>query len=208
MNTLLKIIAIGFLMSQFIGCASSKLVDMWHDPTFNTEPLGNVLVVAVRKDAAKRRIWEDAFTNDLVKHSVTATSSYHLFPDALPDTDQLISASRANGFDGVMVIRILPTETKRQFVQGYTTVAENVRYSSYWQRYRSYYTEIDHPGYIDSQKVAVHTIEVLTTGNGGHLIWSATSKTPNPRFETNVQNTIADLVLPDLKQKNVIHAKK
>jgi len=78
-----------------------------------------MLVVDVRKDAAKRRIWEDAFANALAKHGVAAISSYTLFPDAPPDTNQLITTVQTNGFDGMIVIRRLPTETDMRYVPGF-----------------------------------------------------------------------------------------
>jgi hypothetical protein len=45
------------------------------------------MAIAVRNNPVKRRIWEDAFVNELSKNGVNATSSYHLFPDALADTN-------------------------------------------------------------------------------------------------------------------------
>jgi hypothetical protein len=100
-----------------------------------------------------------------------------LFPDAPPDTDQVLGAVKTNNFDGVMVVRKLPTEMNKHYVQGYTTTDY---YSPYWLSYSSYFSQTEHPGYLDTQKVAIRAIEVTTTGNNGRLIWSATSKTPDP----------------------------
>jgi hypothetical protein len=220
MNSLLKAVAVaalGCLISQMCGCASSSLVNVWHDPSFKAPPLSKMLVIAVRKDATKRRIWEDAFAGELVKHGVTVTSSYSLFPDAPPDTNQVIATVQTNGFDGVLVVLRLPTETDKQYIQGYTTIQQDVRngpsynsayYSPYWQRYWTYYREIDHPGYVDSQKVAIRAIDVTTTGNGGRLIWSATSRTPDPGSVPDIQSGIAGLVIAELTQRGIISSKK
>jgi hypothetical protein len=190
------------------GCVSSStLVDKWYDPSLKAPPLGKMLVIAVRKDATKRRIWEDAFAGELAKHGVAATSSYSLFPDALPDTDQVIATVKANGFDGILAILRLRTETDKQYIQGYTTQIQDVRYSPYWNRYLTFYRDIVHPGYIDSQKVAMSAIDVTTTGNGGRLIWSATSRTPDPGSVTDVQRGIAGLVISELAQRSVIISK-
>jgi hypothetical protein len=212
MNTLWKAViaaALGCFISQMCGCASSSLVDIWHDPSFKAPPLSNMLVIAVSKDAAKRRIWEDAFTGELSKQGVAVTSSYSLFPDAPPDTNQVIASALAKGFDGILVILRLPTETNTQYIPGYTTYTEqNARYSSYWQRYRTYYLEIEHPGYVDSQTVAIRAIDVTTTGNDGRLIWSARSRTPDPGSVIDVQLGIAGLVIPDLVQRRIISSRK
>jgi hypothetical protein len=167
-----------------------------------------MLVIAARNDATKRRIWEDAFAVELAKHGVMATSSYSLFPDAPPDTNQVSTTAQANGFDGILVVLRLPPEKYTQYIPGYTSVEQDVRYSYYWQRYWTYYREIEHPGYIDSQSVAIRAIDISTTGNGGRLIWSATSRTPDPGSVMDLQSGIADLVISELAQRGIIRPKK
>jgi hypothetical protein len=211
MNRFLKVVAVGALgclIGLMCSCASSSLVDKWYDPGFQAPPLTKMLVIAVGKNATKRRIWEDAFTKSLSEHGVTATQSYSLFAEAPPDTDQVAATVQTNGFDGIMVILRLPTETNTQFIQGYTSTEQDMRYSFYWQRYWTVYREIDHPGYVDTQTVAIRTIDVTTTGNHGRLIWSATSRTPDPGSVTDVQGGIADLVISELAQRKFIGPKK
>ncbi len=240
--------ALCYLISQMCSCASSNLVDIWHDSSFKAPPLSKMLVIAVRKDATKRRIWEDAFAGELVKHGVAATSSYRLFPDTPPDTNQVIATVRANDFDGILAILRLPTETNLQRIPGYTTTELDERiprytttepeeripghrttergeripeyttteqderyipyFGPYWKRYYTYYREIEHPGYIDTQTVDVRAIDITTTGPGGRLIWSATSKTPDPGSVTDVQRGIVNLVLSELGQRGIINSGK
>jgi hypothetical protein len=196
------------LIIQICGCVSSStLVDKWYDPSFKVSPLGKMLVIAVRKDATKRRIWEDAFVNELAKHGVAATSSYSLFPDAPPDTNQVIAKVKDNGFDGILAILMLQTETNKQFIKGYTTQIQDVRYSPYWDRYWTFYRNVVHPDYVDSQTVDIRAIDVTTTGNGGRLIWSATSRTPDPGSVTDVQRGIAGLVISELSRRSIIGSK-
>jgi hypothetical protein len=202
------VVVLGGLFSFFITCAPSTLMSVWHDPSLHQPKLGKMLVVAVRKDAVKRRIWEDAFAGQLKLHGVTAISSYTLFPDTLPDSGRINAAVQGSGFDGILAILRLPNETTTEVVQGYTTTEQNVRYSTYWERYMTYYTEIDHPGFIDSQTVAVRAIDIATTGKGGHMIWSAISRTPDPRNVTDLQSGVAGLVTDNLAKQGIIGSKK
>lgn len=200
-----------FTLTHF-GCISSTLVNKWTNPSFLDAPLQKILVIAVKKDATRRRIWEDAFTGELNRQGVTATSSYQLFPDTPPDTDQVITAVKDKGFDGIIAILILPTETIKEFYPGYTAYVQNARYipyyESYWQRYRTYYRIIEHPGFIDSQAVDFRAIDVSTTANGIRLIWSATSRTPDPAEVTDVQKGIVHLVLDELEHQRIISFNK
>ena len=197
------------LISQLSGCASSSsLVDVWNDDSFKSPPLSKVFVVAVRKDPVKRRIWEDAFAAKLSKHGVVATVSYSQFPDSLPDTNQITNTVQINRYDGILVVRRLPTITTKQNVPGYTSIEMNPGYVSYWERYWTYYREVNHPSYIDSQKVAINAIDVSTTGNSGRLIWSATSQTPDPASVTDVQIGVVDLVISQLQKQSIINSKK
>lgn len=211
MNSLLKTVAVavlGGLFGQVAGCAPSSLVNIWHDPSFQAPPLDKMLVVAVRKDATKRRLWEDAFAGELAQHGVAAAPSYSLFPDAPPDTSQLVATVQEQGFDGVLVILRLPNETDTHYVQGYTSVETERFYSPYWQRYVAYEHEVEQPGYIDSQTIAIRGIEVTTTGNGGRLVWGATSRTPDPGSMTDIRSGIASLVIADLAKRGIIGPRK
>jgi hypothetical protein len=219
MNVLRRTLAaaiLGCLMSQILGCASSNLVAQWKDASFQAPPLGKMLIIAARKDAAKRRMWEDAFSAELVKRGVVSISSYSLFPDAPPDTNQILASAQKNAFDGILVILRMPTETKTKYVKENMTTDRDVRYGDYtnpafsslhrpyWQRYNTYYRDIEHPAYIDSQSVDIRAIDVTTTGNGGRLIWSATSRTPNPGSVLEVQRGVARLVISGLANQHVI----
>jgi len=216
MHWLLKAVfrtaVLGGLIGLMSGCStSSHLVDVWHSPSYQEPPLSKMLVIAVRKDATKRRIWEDAFTAELAKCGVTTTSSYVLFPDLPPDTNQVIASVKSYGFDCILVTLELPTETNTQYIRGYRTMERDLTYgpyySHYWNRYRNYYQVIEHPGYVDSQTVDIRAIDLSTTGKNGRLIWSATSRTPEPGSVPNVQLGIVRLVVSDLERKNIISTK-
>jgi len=122
MNSFLKaasvMAATGCLIGLMGGCASSSLVDKWHDRGYQAPPLGKILVIAVRKNETKRRLWEDAFAGELAKRYVTATTSYSLFPDAPPDTDQVKTTVQANNYDAILVILRLPSEKDLQYIHG------------------------------------------------------------------------------------------
>jgi hypothetical protein len=109
-----KQLIVGRLLCCFVvlmvGCASSELVDIWSDSSFQPPPPQKILVIGVGKNAVQRRIWEDAFSAELARHDVAATPSYRLFPDSPPDTDHVAEIVRTSSLDGVLITqRLLKT---------------------------------------------------------------------------------------------------
>jgi hypothetical protein len=191
------------------GCSSSKLFDIWKDSSFQSPPLVKMLVISISKNSVNRRLWEDAFCVEIVKRDIAATPSYRLFPDAVPDTNQVLQIVRSSGFDGVLVIRWLPYETKTKHVRGYNVMNEqNMRYEERWDRFITYYRDIAYTGYVDTQKIDIRAIDVWTTKNEGQMIWSATSKTPEPNSVTEVRPEIVKLVLSELTHEGIIASKR
>jgi hypothetical protein len=191
-------------LALMAGCSSSKLVDTWSVSSFQAPSLNKMLVISVAKNPIRRRIWEDAFSVELVKHDVTAMSSYRFFPDAAPDTNQVIQIIRSTGFDGVLVTRRLPTEMETRYVEEYATEEQNVIYDPRQKRFVTYYQDLEHAGYVDTEKVDIRAIDVWATQNEGLMIWSATSKTPEPNSMQEVRPEIVKLVTAELTKKGII----
>jgi len=162
----------------------------------------------MRKNPIQRRIWEDAFVAEFSKQGVKATSSYFLFPNVLPDTNQIIETVKDNGFDGILVIRLLQKEAEANYVQGYVTTESKTRYNPFRNTYSSYIQNVEHFGYVDSSYIDSRAMEVWVVRDKERLIWAATSNTPEQNTVEAVQNDIADLVIPSLEQSGIIKAAK
>jgi len=186
------------------GCASSELVDIWSDSSFQPPSLNKMLVISASKNSVQRRIWEDAFSVELARRGVAATPSYRLFPDAVPDTNQVKQIVESNSFDGLLVCRRLSPETNPQYTQGYVTTEQGMRYDRRTERFVTYFRDIDHAGYVDSQKVDIRIIDVWATRHEEQMIWSATSKTPEPNSVQEVRPEIVKLVMSELIKRRII----
>jgi len=207
-QSMVKLAGSVLLTAVIAGCGTSELTDIWKDSSFQSPPLNKILVVSASKNIVHRRIWEDAFSAELAKHDVSATPSYRLFPDALPDTNQVVQIVRSNGFDGVLITRWLPSETKLEYSQGYLAQEED-RYA--WRRYGfvPYYRDVWHTGsVVDSQKVDIRSIDVWTTRNEERLVWSATSKTPEPNSAQDVRPDVVKLVISELTRQAIIASER
>lgn len=189
------------------GCATSGIVNIWRDPQYAASPMKNILVVAIKPDVAKRRLWEDAFANALRERGVTATPSYQLFPNELPDTNAISAAVRENSYDGCIVTVKLPSGSVTQEVPGYTSDSLVVRYNPWTNMYYSYYQMVYTPGYTETQTVLRHKIDVWNTTQNGMLVWTATSEALDLDSPKASNKHIIGEVIDDLVKRKVIPSK-
>jgi hypothetical protein len=191
-----------------IGCGSTGLVDIWRDPTFNGPPLSKVLVISVRKDAAKRRLMEDTFTKVLSKHDVAAIPSYRIWEDALPDTQTVADEVRAAGYDGVIVVSKLDTREDVTYVPGYTRTEPETRYNPWLRGYYTYYKQVTVEGYEETERVVRHRIDVwLVRGQGvqaGQLVWTAEGEVIDPTSLQEVSKEISKKIVPELAKAKLL----
>lgn len=187
------------------GCsAGTQLVDMWRDPTGGSQPIRKMLVVAVRRDPTSRRVWEDGLVSALEKRGVTATPSYNLFAQAPPDTDEVEAAVRDHNFDGILSVHRLPTTTQSTYVPGYTRL-EPVWVKSRWSlNYHTYWTEVHEPGYVETDRVLRHRVDVWNTTEDWRMVWSGTTESINPNSSRDVNAQIAKLIVPELLNQGII----
>lgn len=189
------------------GCGSStSLVNMWKDPNAPA-PMRNVLVIAVQRDQAMRRIWEDGFTNELKEHRVSAVPSYQLFPGDLPDTQHVIESVRSQGFDAVLITHGLGTETNSRYVPGYVTTAPAMGYDAWYGVYYTYYRHIYEPGYVETQRVVRCETDVWMTGPQSRLVWTGTTESIDPSSSVSVNRHISDKIVPELVRIGVLSGK-
>jgi len=193
-----------FIAALFGGCASGTLSNMWRDPSFSSGPMTNILVIAVRNDPVRRRLWEDGFVAELGKHRVTATPSYRLFPDALPDTQQCIAAIQTNGYDGVLVTRRLGVDTVATYVPGYTKDTVITRYNQWSNMYFTYYRKEQVPGYTETELTARHEVNVWTTKGLSRMVWSAVGGIVQTGSKESVNKEIVGLIVPELEGQGII----
>jgi hypothetical protein len=188
------------------GCASTQLYNLWKDPSYQAGPLKKVLVVAMRKDELRRRMWEDAFVSALGedKQGTVAIPSYQLFPDRVPDTLAIKQKVAEESFDGVLVVARVRRDTVQTKEPGYVSLEPFERYSYWWDTYYTYYEDVYHPPYTVTQSVFSVRTDVLLPQEGGKLVWSGTSQEIDPSSPDQFRKSVADLVMDKLSKAHLV----
>jgi len=191
-----------------VGCASQfQMTEVWKDPSFNSGPLRNVLVVGVRKDPVRRRLWEDAFAQGLKVRGVSATPSYQLFSDAPPDTQDVIEAIRRNAYDAVLSSVRLPDEVQSTYVPGLIT-RQAVTEQDWLGRFHTYWRDVQDPGHTETDEVRLIQTDIWTTSGGGRLIWSGTLRTLESVTGHAVGKAVTREIMPKLEKQGLVPREK
>ena len=189
------------------GCAASQLGNMWRDQSFQSTGMKNVLVIAMRSDQVRRRLWEDSFSGGLAEYGAKATPSYKLWANAVPDTQQVIEAVRRDGYDGVLVNMRPADSALESWVPGYTRREAVTKQNPFTGAYYTYWKDVEVPGHTQTLAVANFQTDVWTTTDGGKLVWSGRSQTTDGVDVNVIKTQTNKLVLPELSKSGVLAAK-
>jgi len=203
----LVLVAAGAVAIAFglAGCGSTRLSEHWRDPAWSGPALHNVLVMVVRKEPARRRLWEDAFVAELRKRGITATPSYRTFPDSVPSEDAIDDVMQQTSYDGIILSRRLGAAEIRHYVPP-TVVSYRGgrRWGGFYGRYRSYYGAVYQPGYVEAERVVTNETSVWDARKDGNMVWSATSQSSNPSNANDLASDLADVAVSQLAKDGII----
>jgi hypothetical protein len=179
------------LIGLLVACSPTAQIEKsWSDPSLTAgtvKPFKKVLVVASVKDEAARRVTEDKLTAAIKCPSV---QSYNYPPASGTDQKQIEDQLRKDGFDAILVVRLVDVEKSTSYVPGAT-----------YGVYRGYHYA--DPGYYQENKTfIVETNAYSLTEN--KLVWSIGTSIMNP---TKMDKSIDSIILAiknELTKKGLI----
>jgi hypothetical protein len=190
------------------GCAASQMGNMWRDRTFKTDGFRNVLVIAVRTDAVRRRMWEDGFASALAEYGVHAQRSYEIWTDAVPDTQSVRDTVRARGYDGVLVNKRPPDTAQLNWVQGYSRRESVTRYDPQSGAAYTTWQDVMIPATMDTIAVSNFETHMWAASGNGRLVWSGISQTTDAVNMQLIQYQTENIILPELAKAGLLPKKK
>ena len=203
-------LALALALAVTVGCAAQgRMTNVWHDPAMAPASLHKVYVVAVRKDAVRRRAWEDAFVEALARQGVSATASYRRFEDASPDTQQVIDVVNREGYDAVLTTTRLADQETSQRVQGQFRQQQFIARNEYgYSRLHSYWVTVQDPDYIETDTIIRLQTDVwAVSAGGGHLVWSGTLNLLESVAGHTAKKAVDDAIVPQLVREGMLPGK-
>jgi len=195
-------------MLTLSACGPSvKLTASWTDAQAPEVKFTKILVTAIGKDLAKRKLGEDAVRKELRAYGYNASTSLdELGPDFAGRNDSAAMQRMLldKGFDGVVTIRVLDVNEHDRWVPSrvyYGPVGFYRDFYGYYYRVWGYYAE---PGYktVDVEVLLESNLyEILT----GRLLWSGQSKAFTRDPTSAMADRYACNIVEDMIDKKVLN---
>ncbi len=192
------------------GCASTSLTSSWDSPDYRGGPIKKLAVFVMVKDDGIRRFAEDQMVQK-IPSGTQATAGHTLFEQPA-DKEQVRAALVKDGYDGVLVSRLVAVDKSQYYVPPQTYFVPTAPYMGigpYYGNFGGYYgygynTMITTtPGYtVENTTVVVES--VLYKLPEDKPIWSGTTQSIDPRSRPEMIQAMAQLVEQEMTKKGLI----
>jgi len=197
------------------ACTSTKLTDSWKAPEAGSIHFTKILVMAVAPVDSLRHPAEDAMRAQI--KTVPVVTSYELLPKAEDGSDpvKLAAAIKAAGVDGIIVMRMVSSDSEVGYTTGGMMPSYYTSFNSYYSYnfggYHNYYNNryaAQASFYYDPPKMYVDQIVGIETNiyNAGDqkLIWTGITKSTNPEGIDKLIAEVAGVVRSKLRSQGLI----
>lgn len=187
------------------SCASTSLTNAWHDQSYSgTNSLDDVLVIAVTEEETSRRLYEDGFVAKLSESGVRGVPSYSLQISDIEPTKQAVQTAVAMANARFVLITRHLTTDKKQHYSPPQPLYVDPYYSRVHRYYPMAYREVRYsPGY--TYTVTMVSIESnLYDARTEKLIWSAQSKSVDPKMSKSYFDGLVNVFAKDLQDKKLL----
>jgi hypothetical protein len=205
----MKAVSLALVAAAAVSCgATTSLSDSWANPEVKPPvTFTRIATLAISKDAARRRMVEDAMAAELNEKGAKAVPSYTLITaeGELKDRDAVKQKLAAAGVDGVVMMRSLGVDKEATYVPGTTTYAPY--YGSPWGYYGHWSGVMYDPGYVAiDENVKIETVIYSLTQD--KMVYAGRSETLNPGNSVDLVNGVGKAVVKDMEKKGLLMAKK
>lgn len=188
----------GLCCTVLLGCASSGTETTWVAPNAAAEmKFRKVLVIGAAPDEHERYIIEDELHTQMTR--VEVVESYSLMPlGQLRDLETLKARCEREGFDGVVVFRVLGVEEESSYVS-----APMPMYGGLWAYYPTVWPTYWDTGYVRTEQKLVIETRIFAVRDGRQL-WSARSSIVEPQALRSTVIQVVEQARRELQRQKLI----
>ena len=189
----------------FFSCTPTKITETWKDDGYRGAPFSDLFVIGVAKEEKTRRSFENKFVEKLKAAGIQAVASSSVMEsDQKIEKAAILAAIEKLDIDAVLVTRLVSLKEKE--IRSPSTSEDGSRddyQGRYYGDYSSAYGYTRQPEqYTTSVRVGLET--KLYDAETEKLIWSATSKTANPKSKIKLFDSVIEALVRDLKRNKLL----
>jgi hypothetical protein len=183
------------------GCTPNALLSQWKSVGYSGRPFERVLVLAAIPDPQIRRVYEDAFVQELAAMGVTATATHVVIQaDGEIPEEYILQAVGEVHADGVLMMRMIGKEHK---AGAYSPPP--LRPDSTAELYAVYQSGMTVHTPPEPYGYGVYTLETsLWNATDQALVWSSTSQTFQLNRALAAAKDLADVVVKALRERQLL----
>lgn len=186
------------VVGLFYSCTSSELVENWKNPDIKTFEAQKVLVIGITPEESTRKVFEKKLVAELKKNGVNAVKSMDYFENSFtssPKTEKEMLALESelleNGFDAILLSKVLGVEDKITVVKAYRNLDKTFKSfkEDYYENQEIYYDE----DYYEEYQVfhAESSLYCICPDKARELIWKGSIDVTEPE---NIKKAVGDYV--------------
>ena len=185
------------------ACASTTLQSAWYDTSYTGGPLRKIIVVGVGGTLAERRVFEDAFVQQLNAAGTQAVPGYAFLPDDARQNEPGWNAGIAqSGAGGLLLVRLLGVDTKTQVST--TMVPGPIYFGPYGGVWGPQMIAVPDVTQYQVANVETNLFDVRTK----RVVWAGTTQTFNPGSVAQETPGFARLIIAQLAARGLIVSAK
>jgi len=192
---------------------STQITGSWKNSEARVDgDINTILVTALTARANARQAVENDIAAALTDKGYKTIKSIDVMPptftgDKTPDRSELLAKIKGTGADAILTVALIDKETETRYQPGsygYAPIPRFGYYGTFWGYYTTWYPTLHDPGYYEEDKV--YFIETnLYDVETEELLWSAQSKTYNPRSLPDFAKEFSRIVVSKLEQDRVLN---
>jgi hypothetical protein len=187
-----------------ISCSSTKLTSTWTDPKYRGSQYSHLLVIGVAEQEDIRRSFEEKFVERLEAGGIKAVeSSSVMLKDQKIDKETILAVVEKTGVDGVLLTYLLAVKEKEVASPGPTYSRADDYHGGTIPDLSSAYDYRSGPQYYTT-RVKVRLETNLYDAKTEQKVWSARSRTLNPKSDTALMDSVIDSLVKDLKKNKLL----
>lgn len=204
-----------FIVLTITSCMSTKLIESWKNPDYQTFTPKNVLVIGVTPDFDARSAFEFKLKSELNARKIIALQSAVVFETSFTDSKQTeadiekqLNLLRSKGYDAILVSVVKGVENNQSYASESSKTDYHLRrFSPYYLLYQEAYFN---QNYYNSYRVfhIETSLYSLKSNEEKSLVWSGNYDIVDPNDVTKTIDSYVKAIIKSLEKEKIIPKKR